>query len=116
MCTERRAVHLEMRQPDSERIRRVGLRRLAQLQQSTHHKPNLSLLGRAMAYDRLFYPPWRIFENRQSVLSGGKQGGSASCTERNRSAGVLNINEALYCARFGPVVAYQFVDVAMDFH
>jgi hypothetical protein len=116
MCTERRGVHLEMRQPDSERIRRVGLRCLAQLQQSTHHKPNLSLLGRAMAYDRLFYPPWRIFENRQSVLSCGKQGGSASSTKRDRSARVLNVNEALYRARFGPVIAYQFVDLSMDFH
>ena len=69
-----------------------------------------------MAYHRLLHPAWRIFENRQSVLSGGKQGGSSSGTERDRGAGVLNVNEALYCACFGPVIAYQFVDLAMDFH
>src|SRR5215471_3728899 len=105
-----------MGQPDSERIRRVGLRCLSQLQQSAHHKPDLSFLGRAMANDRLFYPPWCIFENRQSVLSGGEQSRSASCTECNRSSGILNINETLDCARFGSVVAYQFVDLPMDLH
>ena len=105
-----------MCEANSKSVRRVGVRCLAQFQKRSHHETDLGLLRRTVTYDRLLNAPRCIFENLQSVLSGSEQCRSAGSAKRDRGASVLDINETFDRARFRAMIAYQFVDLAMNFH
>ena len=109
-------MHLEVSQPDSQRICSVGFRCFSEPEDRPYHKPDLGFLRPAPAHDRLLDPSWRVFVDCQTVLGSREQSRSASRPKRNRGSRVLDVDQTFDSTDFRAMSPDEFVNLTMNLH
>lgn len=94
-------VRVAMSHPDGEGVGGIGRRCLGEPEERPHHERDLLFISRTPSHNGLFHALRGVFEDFETMLRRGEEGGTTRRAERDGGSIALHEDDALDRADFG---------------